>query len=121
MIDKYGAEVPYIRNGKACWGHALFSNTEPFYGAVALGNKTMFKFGMFWVDNKPITLFVAIEGHGAYTFRNPVQSGYVQGKLNLLREDAGNVADFINAQLGHSDKFKPQGFYMSPYLREQMA
>ena len=79
---------------------------ETFYGDLSLGNATMFRIGCFWTKGR---LFLAIEGRGAYTFHNWVHRGYVQEKIGLMEGDAANVADFLNAQLGHPEDL--QGYY----------
>ncbi len=82
----------------------------PFYGPIALGNGTKFHFGILRCGDVGRRLFVGIEGHGAYTFGSFVHSGYAEEKLGLLPDDAGNVADLINGQLGLRD-VPTQGLY----------
>lgn len=77
---------------------------------VCLGNSSMFNIGLIVTEDKPP--FVAVEGHGAYSFGLVADPGYVQAKLNLRWEgDAAHIADFINDQLFTPGFIKRQGTY----------
>jgi len=86
-----------------------------FYASVALGNGTQLTIGMFWADPEQDgdeTLFVGIEGFGAYSFNRKVDYGYLGSKIRGLMDwDYKNIADFINRQLGLMME-KPQGEYL---------
>ena len=69
-----------------------------YYGKVALGNVSMFTMMIYRPSHYP-SLFIAIEGKGAYSFGAPVAPGYVQEKLSIPLGDAKNVADLITSQL----------------------
>lgn len=77
---------------------------------VCLGNSSMFNIGLIFTKDNP--LFVAVEGHGAYSFGLVADFDYVQAKLNLRWEgDAANITDFINDQLFIPGFIKRQGAY----------
>lgn len=63
--------------------------------SLELGNGTRFT---VLVNVGPCGMFIAIEGHGAYTFCTKVSSGYVAEKLRILEGDAERMANFINDQ-----------------------
>jgi len=75
------------------------------YQRIALGNGTALNIGMFWLESSignptPKTLFVGVEGFGAYTFDGPIVWTYLAEKIKGLMEwDYRNLADFLNVQL----------------------
>ena len=89
----------------------------PIYKDLSLGNMTQYKVGAFYVSVS--RLFVGIENRGAYTFEAEVHWQYAMEKLRLLEPDARNVADWINAQLGHD--VPEQGSYEHPALFRENA
>lgn len=97
-------------NKRGLWLKKDFTN--PYYGDLSLGNGTQYKVGIFMYKGR---LFVGVERKGAYTFGGWCHWTYAQEKLNLMVADAKNFADFINTQLGDTDK--PQGIY-EPYFCE---
>jgi hypothetical protein len=80
----------------------------PFYGSVALGNGTQWRFGAFFTPGGK--LFVGIEEHGAYVFDGFVHFTYAMEKFHILNGDAMNVADWINAQIFEPEQIQ-QGHY----------
>ncbi len=82
------------------------------FHAVALGNGTKFD---IILNEDGGALIVSIMRKGCYPFSGFAHAGYVNEKLGIDNEcDAGNVADFINDQLGlHTDR---QGEYAPCYV-----
>ena len=88
---------------------------QPFCGSVALGNVTQYNIAMFRKPNGEF--FVAVEGCGAYSFGGEVHPGYLGSKLGIQFDgDAANLADLVNAQLGHTSEF---GSYSVGLCRER--
>lgn len=71
---------------------------DTFYGDIALGNGTQWKFFLALTPEVNPRVFVGIELHGAYAFDDFAETFYVAEKLGLLPGDAMNVADLINDQ-----------------------
>jgi hypothetical protein len=93
---------------KPRWEHVV-AYDYPIYREISLGNMTQYKVGAFFTQIG--RLFIGIENKGAYTFEGWTHFTYVQEKLNVKSEsDARNIADWINAQLGH-DQEREQGIY----------
>lgn len=111
MRDEYG-QVAYIK--KKDQKPYFEMEPLPFHGFVSLGNMTAYKIFVCQADQG---LLVGIEGKGMYTFGGWVHADYAAEKLNLpFRSDAAAVADFINAQLGHTDELHLQGNPEYPYM-----
>ena len=78
--------------------------------SVALGNGTQWDVLVFQdLDNDQVVIGIFM--HGCYAFRRWVHASYVAKKLGVGMGDAGNMADFINCQLGMFDESKTQGRY----------
>jgi hypothetical protein len=88
----------------------------PFYKAIDLGNYTFYMtMGMLAEDGRRFV--VGIEGYACYGFEahSIIYPSYVEEKLGCGEGDSGNVADFINCQIGKADircpifgKYRPE-------------
>ena len=94
----------------------LLQTKNFYYGDIALGNGTQWRFGIFRTYNGE--LFVGIEGRGAYCFQSEVKAAYIKEKLNIpTLADAGNLADLINNELNATSGAQEQGGYIFKYCR----
>jgi len=84
----------------------------PFHGKIALANVSQLTVGILPLKTG---LFIGVEGRGAYEFGGFVHWNYAMTKLNLHQGDAENLADFLNAQLGHDENL--QGRYTEELCR----
>jgi len=110
MKDEYGSQRAYkdSERKEKRWDKVDL----PFYGDVSLGNGSQYRISIFNIPDKTGIVF-GIENKGCYTFSRYVHWTYAHEKLNLHKEDAKNIADFINAQLDVvSDD---QGVYLDKY------
>jgi hypothetical protein len=90
---------------------------KTYFNYIDLGNYTMFRMSLYRTGQPRLGLFVAIEDKGSFFFslENRLHKDYVAAKLGLLG-DAGQVADFLNAQLGMEGS--QQGHYYEQVIKD---
>lgn len=92
------------------WPLIVTEYDKIYFNRVDLGNYTMFRMCMFKTYRPRPGLYVSIEGRGSFFFTGEkrLHKDYVSEKLSL-QGDHGQVADFLNAQIGQEGR--QQGHY----------
>lgn len=82
-----------------------------YFNNIDLGNYTMFRMCLFKTFTPRPGMYVSIQDKGSYFFAlgKAFHKDYIAEKL-YLQGDHGQMADFLNAQLG-LDEYKQQGHY----------
>ncbi len=90
---------------------------KTYFNYIDLGNYTMFRMSLYKTGQPRLGLFVAIEDKGAFFFSldNWLHKDYVGSKLGLLG-DAGQVTDFLNAQI--QKEGEQQGHYYEQIIKD---
>lgn len=89
-----------MNNVKVKWPLIVTEYDKTYFNYIDLGNYTMFRMAIFKTRFPRPGMFVAIEDKGSFFFGigKHLHKDYVAAKIGLLG-DAGQVADFLNAQL----------------------
>lgn len=106
-----------MKDVKIQWPLVITEWDKPYLNYIDLGNYTMFRICIFRTAKPRLGLFVAIEDKGSFFFsmEKRLHKDYVAIKLGLLG-DSGQVADFLNAQLGHDGE--QQGHYYEQIIND---
>lgn len=90
---------------------------KTYFNYIDLGNYTMLRMSLYKTGQPRFGLWVSIEDKGSFFFslENRLHKDYVADKL-FLQGDAGQVADFLNAQLGKDGE--QQGHYYEQVIKD---
>jgi hypothetical protein len=93
-------EIRPSSNGSQRWSLGGIIN-KPFHGVLHLGNGKNYEVAFFYPGSEGRALIVfGIVNKKLATFRGPVKVGDVQGKMQVGIEEARNLTDFLNFQVG---------------------
>ncbi len=83
------------------WPLIVTQYDKIYFNRIDLGNYTMFRMCIFKTFTPRLGLYASIESKGSYFFGSgrELHKDYVADKL-FLQGDSGQIADFLNVQLG---------------------
>lgn len=90
---------------------------KTYFNYIDLGNYTMFRMSLYRTGQPRLGLWVSVEDKGSFFFslENRLHKDYVADKL-FLQGDAGQMADFLNAQIGKDGE--QQGHYYEQVIKD---
>jgi len=90
---------------------------KTYLNYIDLGNYTMFRMSLYRTSQPRLGLYVSVEDKGSFFFslENRLHKDYVAEKL-FLQGDSGQMADFLNAQLGKDGE--QQGHYYEQVIKD---
>jgi hypothetical protein len=102
---------------KVKWPLVINYWDKPYINYIDLGNYTMFRMCLVKTRQPRLGLYVSVEDKGSFFFslENRLHKDYVAEKL-FLQGDHGQVADFLNAQLGKEGD--QQGHYYAQVIKD---
>lgn len=102
---------------KVKWPLIVKEWDKTYFNYIDLGNYTMFRMSLYRTAQPRLGLWVSVEDRGSFFFslENRLHKDYVADKL-FLQGDAGQMADFLNAQIGKDGE--QQGHYYEQVIKD---